>query len=474
MEEDKLQNNYNMNSMIEKIHQLMQAFPQLTWISQSEDLNRYASDYTEDFVFPPHAVLIPRSTEEIAEVMQFCNNNKIYVTVRGAGTGLSGAALPVCGGLVISTEKLNKIISIDYNNMMATIEPGVINADLKQAVGELGLYYPPDPASMGSSTIGGNVAHSAGGPKAVKYGITRDYILNLEVVLANGETIWTGANTLKNSTGFNLTQLFIGSEGLLGVVTKIVVKLLPLPTQELLMLAAYSNIYDCAVAVNKIMASSVKPAAIELMESSGIKISMEATNTSFPLVDGAQAYLLFAFDGFEGDDLFSQAELIYPMLEETGALEILPSPNSDVAQQWWKVRRSIGETVKQHSIYKEEDTVVPRFALPQLLTKVKEIGDVYGFESVCYGHAGDGNLHVNILKNELSDEHWNVEIPKAIRQIFKVCKSLGGTISGEHGIGYSQKEYLNEVLSNQHIDLMKGIKRVFDPNGILNPGKWVD
>ncbi len=474
MEQDKLQNNYTMISIIEKIDKLILSFPQLTWIAHSEDLNRYASDYTEDFVFPPHAVLIPRTAVEISMVMKYCNENGIHVTVRGAGTGLSGAALPVLGGLVISTEKLNKILSIDYNNLMATVEPGVINADLKQAVSEVGLYYPPDPASMGSSTIGGNVAHSAGGPKAVKYGITRDYIINLEVVLANGDIIWTGANTLKNSTGFNLTQLFIGSEGLLGVITKIVVKLVPHPSQELLMIAAFSNIFDSAVAVNKIMASSIKPAAIELMEASGIKISMEATKTPFPLVDGAQAYLLFAFDGFEGDDLFSQVELIYPVLEETGAIEILPAPNSDVAQQWWKVRRSIGETVKQHSIYKEEDTVVPRFALPQLLTKVKEIGDLYGFESVCYGHAGDGNLHVNILKKDLTDEYWNVEIPKAIRQIFKVCKDLGGTISGEHGIGYSQKDYLNEVLSNQHINLMKGIKSVFDPNGILNPGKWVE
>ncbi len=474
MEGDKLQNNYKMILMTEKIDELIKSFPDLTWISHSDDLYKYASDYTEDFVFPPHAVLIPSSAEEISLVIKYCNEKKIYVTVRGAGTGLSGAALPVYGGLVISTEKLNRILSIDYNNMMATVEPGVINADLKLAVSEVGLYYPPDPASMGSSTIGGNVAHSAGGPKAVKYGITRDYILNLEVVLANGDIIWTGANTLKNSTGFNFTQLFIGSEGLLGVITKIVVKLVPLPTQELLMIAAFSNIFDSAVAVNKIMASSIKPAAIELMEASGIRISMEATKTSFPLVEGAQAYLLFAFDGFDGDDLFSQVESIYPLLDETGAIEILPAPNSDVAQQWWKVRRSIGETVKQHSVYKEEDTVVPRFALPQLLTKVKEISNLYGFETVCYGHAGDGNLHVNILKNDLSDEYWNVEIPKAIRQIFKVCKSLGGTISGEHGIGYSQKDYLNEVLSNQHISLMKGVKKVFDPNGILNPGKWVE
>jgi glycolate oxidase len=460
--------------MVEKIKDLMNEFPLYQWVNDIEALDRYASDYTEDFVFPPHAVLIPNDVDEIAAVLKYCNLHQIHVTTRGAGTGLSGAALPVLGGLVISTERLNHIINIDYNNLTATVEPGVINAELKKAVSELGLYYPPDPASMGSSTIGGNVAHSAGGPKAVKYGITRDYILNLEVVLSSGEIIWTGANTLKNSTGFNLTQLFIGSEGLLGIITKIVVKLVPLPTQELLLLAAFENNYDCAIAVNKIMASSVKPAAIEFMEVSGILISMEATQTTFPVIDNAQAYLLFAFDGFDGDDLFLQAEMMYPILEESGAIDILPSPNSDVAQQWWKVRRAIGETVKQHSIYKEEDTVVPRFSLPQLLTKVKEIGNEYGFQSVCYGHAGDGNLHVNILKNDLSDEYWNNEIPKAIRKIFQACKSLGGTISGEHGIGYSQKQYLDEVFSLEHRRLMKGIKDVFDPNGILNPGKWVD
>ena len=456
------------------LQELITLNPNYQWILEPESLLNYASDYTEDFVFPPHAVLIPNNTDEISVALKFCNEHRIPVTTRGAGTGLSGAALPVQGGLVISTEKLNRILEIDTQNHTATVEPGVINAVLKNAVAEYGLYYPPDPASLGSSTLGGNVAHSAGGPKAVKYGITRDYIMNLEVVLANGEIIWTGANTLKNSTGFNLTHLFIGSEGLLGVITKIVVKLVPLPTQELLMLAAFENIFQCAEAVNQVMLSSVKPAAIEFMETSGIEISSNATHTNFPFIANAQAYLLFAFDGFEDENLFDYAEKIYPILETAGALEIMPAPNSDVSAQWWKVRRSIGEAVKQHSVYKEEDTVVPRFELPKLLEAVKQIGTEYGFQSVCYGHAGDGNLHVNILKNDLSDAYWTNEIPKAIRQIFKVCKALGGTISGEHGIGYSQKEYLDEVFGPEHRRIMQGIKNVFDPQGILNPGKWLD
>ena len=452
---------------------LISKLPHLPWMRTVEDLEPLSKDYTEDLRFMPDLAIKPTTVEQISEILKICSLNQIPVTTRGAGTGLSGAALPVTGGLVISTENLNKIIEIDTQNMQATVETGVINAHLKQAVSEFGLNYPPDPASFGSCSIGGNIAHGAGGPRAVKYGITKDYILNLEVVLPSGEIMWTGANTLKNSTGFNLTQLMIGSEGMLGIITKAVVKLVPLPTQELLLLAGFDSLSQCAKAVSAVLHSSVKPAAIELMETSGIEISMRATQTSFPLIEGATCYLLFSFDGFQGDDLFLEVEKIYPILEAYDALDILPSPNADTASDWWKVRRAIGETVKQKSIYKEEDTVVPRYFLPELLTTVKSIGQKYGFETVCYGHAGDGNLHVNILKNDLSDHHWNHEVPKGIREIFECCKKLGGTISGEHGIGFSQKDYLDVVLSSTHFELMKGIKQVFDPQGILNPGKWI-
>ena len=452
---------------------LISKLPDLPWITDVENLVPFSKDYTEDLQFLPDLAIAPTSADDIAKILKICNQFNIPVTTRGAGTGLSGAALPVAGGVVVSTEKLDKIIQIDTLNMQATVETGVVNAHLKEAVAAYGLSYPPDPASFGSCSIGGNIAHGAGGPRAVKYGITKDYILNLEVVLPSGEIIWTGSNTLKNSTGFNLTQLMIGSEGMLGIITKAVVKLVPLPTQELLLLAAFDSLTQCAKAVSAVLQSSVKPAAIELMETSGIEISMKATQTSFPLVKGATCYLLFSFDGFQGDDLFTEIEKIYLILDELGAIDIMPSPNSDTANDWWKVRRAIGETVKQKSIYKEEDTVVPRYSLPELLSEVKRIGEKYGFESVCYGHAGDGNLHVNILKNELSDDYWNHEVPKGIREIFECCKKLGGTISGEHGIGYSQKTYLDVVFTPTHFQLMKGIKSVFDPNGILNPGKWI-
>jgi glycolate oxidase len=462
------------NTIQEIILEISAALPDLELISTSSEMEDYGSDYTEDLFFPPTIVCFPSSAEQIAILVKICNSKGFPIYTRGAGTGLSGACLPVRNGLVLSTKKLNRIMDIDTKNLTVTVESGVINAKIKEAVEAKGLYYPPDPASQGSCSIGGNLAHGAGGPRAVKYGITRDYVLNLEVVLPTGEIIWTGANTLKNSTGFSLTHLMVGSEGMLGIITKAVLKLIPKPTQELLLLAAFSDLEDCASAVNAVLLSKFKPCAIELMEKSGIEISMNATQTPFPIHENAEAYLLFAFDGFEGDDLFEQAEGIFEILDSFKALEILPSPNSDVAAQWWKVRRSIGETVKQISPYKEEDTVVPRSEMPLLLRKVKEIGQRYGFQSVCYGHAGDGNLHVNILRNNLTDEQWQIEIPKAITEIFEHCKKVGGTISGEHGVGLVQKDYLPIVFGESHFRLMHGIKNTFDPNNILNPGKWLD
>jgi len=462
------------NTIQEIILEISAALPDMELISTSSEMEDYGSDYTEDLFFPPAIVCFPSSVEQIAILVKICNSKCFPIYTRGAGTGLSGACLPVRNGLVLSTKKLNRIMDIDTKNLTVTVESGVINAKIKEAVEAKGLYYPPDPASQGSCSIGGNLAHGAGGPRAVKYGITRDYVLNLEVVLPTGEIIWTGANTLKNSTGFSLTHLMVGSEGMLGIITKAVLKLIPKPTQELLLLAAFSDLEDCASAVNAVLLSKFKPCAIELMEKSGIEISMNATQTPFPIHENAEAYLLFAFDGFEGDDLFEQAEGIFEILDSFNTLEILPSPNSDVAAQWWKVRRSIGETVKQISPYKEEDTVVPRSEMPLLLRKVKEIGERYGFQSVCYGHAGDGNLHVNILRNDLTDEQWQIEIPKAITEIFEHCKKVGGTISGEHGVGLVQKDYLPLVFGESHFRLMHGIKNTFDPNNILNPGKWLD
>ncbi len=464
----------NQNNTLDEVANAIRSeIPSMEIILSKSEMKEFGSDYTEDLYFPPGMVCFPETSDQVSQIVKICNRLHFPVYTRGAGTGLSGACLPVMDGLVLSTKKLNRILDIDTKNLTVTVESGVINAAIKEAVEAVGLYYPPDPASQGSCSIGGNLAHGAGGPRAVKYGITRDYVLNLEVVLPTGEILWTGANTLKNSTGFSLTHLMVGSEGMLGIITKAVLKLIPKPTQELLLLAAFAHLEDCASAVNAVLLSKFKPCAIELMEKSGIEISMSATQTPFPVHENAEAYLLFAFDGFEGDDLFADAEGIFSILDSYHAIDILPSPNSDVAAQWWKVRRSIGETVKQISPYKEEDTVVPRSEMPLLLRKVKEIGKKYGFQSVCYGHAGDGNLHVNILRNDLTDDQWNVEIPKAITEIFEHCRNVGGTISGEHGIGLVQKDYLPIVFGESHFALMRGIKATFDPNQILNPGKWL-
>ncbi len=440
----------------------------------SKDLNLAASDYTEDLFYMPEVVLFPENTDEISEILKYCNSKLIPVYTRGAGTGLSGACLPVNGGVVLSTNRLNKILKIDIENLQAIVEPGVINQELKNQLSPLGLNYPPDPASMGSSTIGGNIAHGSGGPKAVKYGVTRDYVLNLEVVLPTGEVIWTGANTLKNSTGFSITHLMIGSEGLLGVITKAVLKLVPIKTEELLMLAAFNNPESAAKCVNKILLNGFQPAGIELMEKAGVDIVLSHNQYNFPTPPNAEFYLMIILDGDDQSALMQIAEDMYPLLEENDALEVFLPNNSDMAQEWWSVRRKMGEAVKSQSIYKEEDTVVPRSKLPQLLTGVKEIEKKYGFRTVCYGHSGDGNLHINILRDNLSDEQWKNDVPQGIRDIFQLCKELGGTISGEHGIGLVQKEYLDIVMTPTHMNLFAGIKFTFDPNNILNPGKWIE
>jgi len=439
-----------------------------------EDLNLAASDYTEDLFYLPEVVLLPDNSAEISSILKYCNSKLIPVYTRGAGTGLSGACLPVKGGVVLSTKRLNKIIDIDIENLQAMVEPGVINQDLKNELSSSGLTYPPDPASMGSSTIGGNIAHGSGGPKAVKYGVTRDYVLNLEVVLPTGDVIWTGANTLKNSTAFSLTHLMIGSEGLLGVITKAVLKLVPLKSEELLMLAAFDNAESAAICVNKILLNGFLPAGIELMEKSGVEIVLNQQQYNFPTPETAEFFLMIILDGNDQNILMQTAEELYPLLEENNAIEVFLPNNADMAEEWWSVRRKMGEAVKSQSIYKEEDTVVPRSKLPQLLTGVKKIESKYGFRTVCYGHSGDGNLHINILKDNLTDDEWNIEVPKGIREIFQLCKDLGGTISGEHGIGLVQKDYLDIVMTPTHMKLFSGIKTAFDPHNILNPGKWVE
>ncbi len=441
-------------------------------LNDAENLLKYSKDETEDISLQPQLVLKPNEVAQIAALLKYCNLHKIPVTPRGAGTGLSGGALPLYGGIVLSMENFNQIIEIDEQNLQATVEPGVINQVFQDEVAKKGLFYPPDPASRGSCFLGGNIAHCSGGPRAVKYGVTRDYVLNLQVVLPNGEVIWTGANTLKNSTGYSLTHLLIGSEGTLGVVTKIVFKLIPLPQKNVLMLVPFNEAENACAAVAAVFHAGIVPSAMEFMERDAIDWTLKYVDGINLIVPpDVQAHLLIELDGNDLDVLLKEAEQVAEVVSKFECGEILFADSEAQKQNLWKMRRSVAEAVKSNSIYKEEDTVVKRAELPKLLKGVKEIGRKYGFKSVCYGHAGDGNLHVNIIKGELSDDVWINEMPKGIAEIFQLCVSLGGTISGEHGIGLVQKNYLEIAQSSAQIQLQIGIKKVFDPNNILNPGK---
>lgn len=440
--------------------------------TDEERLERYGQDETEDLVYKPAVVVRPRTAQEISAILQLCNAENIPVTPRGAGTGLSGGALAIHGGVCLSMERFNSIIAIDERNLQATVEPGVINEEFQNAVKEKGLFYPPDPASKGSCFLGGNLAHSSGGPKAVKYGTTRDYVLNMEIVLPTGEIVWTGANVLKYSTGYNLTHLMIGSEGTLGVITKIVFRLIPYPKNNLVLLVPFDSAEKACEAVSAVFREGITPSGMEFMERDAIDwVRRFEDSISIPVADSVQAHLLIEVDGNEMDLLYKDAEKISEVMQRFDCGEILFADSADQKDMLWKMRRKVAEAVKSNSVYKEEDTVVPRAELPQLLAGVKAIGKKYGFKSVCYGHAGDGNLHVNIIKGDLPDEIWNNELPKGIREIFELCVRLGGTISGEHGIGLVQQPYIGIAIDKKRIELMRGIKQLFDPEMILNPGK---
>jgi glycolate oxidase len=437
-----------------------------------ETRNYYGHDETEDYVFPPNVVLKPANAQEISAILKVANEYKIPTTPIGARTGLSGGALSIYEGIGLSMERLNKIIEIDEQNLQVTVEPAVITQVMREAVSEKGLFYPVDPSSMGSCWIGGNIAENSGGARAVKYGVTKDYVLNLEVVLPNGEIIWTGANTLKNSTGYNLTQLMVGSEGTLGVITKAVLKLLPKNNHNVLMMVPFYKAHEACEAVSAIFRAGIVPSSLEFMERDAIDWTVRfVEGISVTIKPEHQAHLLIEVDGNYPEILMQEAEKILSVVEQFEIDEVLFADTEDQKNALWKMRRAVGEAVKSNSIYKEEDTVVPRYVLPELLAGIKSIGAKYGFKSVCYGHAGDGNLHVNIIKADMTDDNWNTQVPIGIREIFELTVSLKGTLSGEHGIGFVQKNFMDIAFSKVHLELMERIKHVFDPNNILNPGK---
>ncbi len=443
--------------------------------TDDESLNNYAHDETENLHFLPEIVIKPRTAKEISGIMLICNEHKIPVTPRGAGTGLSGGALPHLGGVLLSMERMNSIVEIDERNLQVITEPGVITEVLQDAVKEKGLFYPPDPSSRGSCFIGGNIAENSGGPKAVKYGVVKDYVLNLEIVLPTGEIMWTGANVLKNSTGYNLTQLIVGSEGTLAIVTKIVLKLLPHPKYDLLMLVPFNSLEKAGEAVSAIFRAGFTPSAMELVEINALKIVSKFVDSAVvPVTDEMEAHLIIEVDGNHQETLMAEMESIAELLLQYDCGDVFFADDAQQKAELWKLRRRVAEAVKVDGYTIEEDTVVPRAELPALIRGVKALGKEYDFEVVCYGHAGDGNLHIRIKKPGSIYSLNNPEVIPALKALFKLVKSLGGTISGEHGIGLIQKEYMNIVFDDAGLQLMRGIKKVFDPNNILNSGKIFD
>jgi glycolate oxidase len=438
-------------------------------------LREYAHDETEKLLFFPEVVVRPRTALEVSRVMQLCNKEKIHVTPRGAGTGLSGGALPHLGGVLLSTDRMNSILKIDEENLQVTTEPGVITQVIQDAVKAVGLFYPPDPSSKGSCFIGGNIAENSGGPKAVKYGVVKDYVLNLEVVLPTGEIIWTGSNVLKNATGYNLTQLMVGSEGTLGIVTKIVLKLIPHPKHDLLMLVPFSSLEKASEAVSAIFKAGYTPSALELVEIDALRIvSKYMPSSSIPLTDDTAAHLIIEVDGNHIEMLRTEMEAIAELLLQFDCGEIYFADDAQQKETLWSMRRKVAEYVKLEGYTIEEDTVVPRAALPELIKSLKQLGNQLNFKVVCYGHAGDGNLHVRIFKEGIPNSHDHPEMTAILRELFQIVQSLGGTISGEHGIGLIQKPYLDIVIDETRMSLMREIKKVFDPNRILNAGKIFD
>lgn len=437
-------------------------------LADPESLRRYGRDETEDLVFLPEMVVRPATTQQVSAVMALATRERMPVTPRGAGTGLSGGALPVRGGIVLSLERMNRILEIDTGNLMAVVEPGVITEQLQLEVEALGLSYPPDPASRGSCFIGGNVAENAGGPRAVKYGVTKDWVAGLEAVLPDGRVFTTGGKLRKDASGYNLTGLLVGSEGTLAVVTRVVVKLIPRPAHRQAMLACFASVASAARALVGVFDRGVIPSAAELMEGAAWSTGAARVDRA-PMDPGHAAYLLLEADGARADTVEAEALTLGEACLEAGAVDVLVADSPAKQADLWRVRRAIGEAVKKIAPYKEEDTVVPRRQVPELLEAVQRAVSRHGLRAISYGHAGDGNIHVNILKD--GDGSWGPGLDAAIREIFTSVASLGGKISGEHGIGWVQRGYLPLAHDPVEIDVMRAIKRAFDPLGILNPGK---
>lgn len=432
-----------------------------------QDLLCYGYDATQ-MEFLPDAVVHPASGEEIAAILKLANAEKFPVFPRGAGSGFTGGALPKGGGIVLVTTRLNRILRIDTDNLIAEVEPGVVTEQFQQEVEKLGLFYPPDPASLKFSTLGGNVAENAGGPRCVKYGVTRDFVMGLEVVLPTGEIIRTGGETYKGVVGYDLTRLLCGSEGTLGIITKIIFKLLPLPEAKKTMLTIFDSIDGAAKAVSAIIGNKIIPTTLEFMDHATLQCVDKRFNLGIP--PQGRAVLLIEVDG-DRDLIEKQAGRIHEIIKPLGLVEFKVARDAAESEALWKVRRLVSPSLRDVNPTKyNEDIVVPRSKVPDVIRKIDAIARTYDIPIVNFGHAGDGNIHVNVMIDK--------EIPgmdekahAAIKEIFQAALDLGGTMSGEHGVGLAKQPYISLELNPVQVAAMQAVKKALDPNNILNPGK---
>ena len=447
------------------------ALPPEAILSDVESLDAHAHDETEDLRSRPAIVVAPRSEDEVRAVLAAARARLFPVTPQGARTGLSGGALPSPGGVALDLTRMNRILEIDRTNLFAVVEPGVVTQVLQEEVERLGLFYPPDPSSRGSCTIGGNVAENAGGPRAAKYGTTGRYVAGLRVVVPGGAVLALGGKNRKDVAGYDLVPLFVGSEGTLGVVTQATLRLVPLPTHRRLLWASFREEGQALAAVARLYARETEPSACEFMERRAAEVA--AAWLSLALPADAAAHLFVEADGFEEDGVTRDAERFGEVMLASGALDVRVAMAEREVRDFWRLRRAVGEAVKSLGPYAEEDCTVPRSKLPELLSAVRRVAATHRLDAVCYGHAADGNIHVNVVRPPRigERERWLALRERAVQEIFREVVALGGTITGEHGVGVTQRAYLGLRHSPEVLAAMRGIKRLFDPEGILNPGK---
>lgn len=437
----------------------------------AEAMEPYTHDHVVGLRADPEVVVRAESTDQVAAIMRLAQREQIPVTPRGAGYGLSGGAVPVVGGIVLSLERMTRILEIDSENLMVTVEPGVITGDLHRAVEAVGLFYPPDPASLDSCSIGGNIAEGAGGPRAVKYGVTSNYVVGLEAVLPDGEIINTGGKLVKNVTGYNLVQLLTGSEGTLAIVTKIILRLIPLPKHRIDLFVPYDDFECAAKTVSAVIAKGIVPTAMEFMEQDSLLAVERLLERELPFRD-ASAFLLFTLDGNHPEQMQAEFETIGDLCLEFGARDVLVAKDANTRDRLWEARRKIIEALTNASpINHMEDVVVPRSQIPPLLNGIHRIASRHNVRIISFGHAGDGNVHVNVLKDDLPIDEWELLVPMVSEEIYRLTLALDGMITGEHGIGVTRRPYLTMAIGEAQVEVMRRIKHAFDPNAILNPFK---